>query len=333
MNKIILQPAADKDSAIHFQDTVINFIRIDHVRKSLSQEQNAQLEAIYPSGRFRVWGVTKGDGMTKVNSWKKINRGDIVLFAKNKTIYASATVTHTFQNATLAKALWGHNANNETWEYLYFLDELVDQTIPYAELNVVIPRTGTNKLEFYKPNKNIQGFQVLNEYQSQFVFDAFDFASENYFPELDRGNKDAIKERLRQRETTDKPSVVKTREEQGDLKAYLFGGNATGKCGICHNEYPVSFLVAAHIKKRSACSHEDRINPDIVMPLCKTGCDELYERGFISVKEGKVVGVNKTPTTMQIEKLKASVIGNDCKHFNELTRLYFEWHNHAHRVK
>ena len=43
-------------------------------------------------------------------------------------------------------------------------------------------------------------------------------------------------------------------------------------------------LVAAHIKKRSHCTdHEKRDIANIGMLNCKFGCDELYERGFVSI--------------------------------------------------
>ena len=56
--------------------------------------------------------------------------------------------------------LWNENEKGETWEYIYFLDELVSHNIPYAHFNRVVP---------YKENNVIQGFDVLDDQKSERV--------------------------------------------------------------------------------------------------------------------------------------------------------------------
>ena len=56
----------------------------------------------------------------------------------------------------------------------------------------------------------------------------------------------------------------------------------------------MSCLVAAHIKKRAACSLEEKKDyKSIVMPMCSFGCDYLYERGYIAVSDGKIIDLKK----------------------------------------
>ena len=60
-------------------------------------------------------------------------------------------------------------------------------------------------------------------------------------------------------------------------------------CCIYNKKYPVSFLVAAHIKKRAECTLDEKKDfLNIVAPMCKMGCDELYEKGYIGVVDGSV---------------------------------------------
>ena len=68
--------------------------------------------------------------------------------------------------------------------------------------------------------------------------------------------------------------------------------------------------MAAHIKKRSFSSTEEKLDyKNIVMPMCKFGCDELYEKGYIIIKDGQVV-INKTPITESIK-----IYLHKCYHF------------------
>ena len=64
------------------------------------------------------------------------------------------------------------------------------------------------------------------------------------------------------------------------------------KCAICSKTFSIKSLVTAHKKKRSECTENERIDPRIVWPLCKFGCDYLYEERCIIVRNGKTVANN-----------------------------------------
>ncbi len=128
-------------------------------------------------------------------------------------------------------------------------------------------------------------------------------------------------------ESLDTERKAKSRVEQKYLREYLFKENKYAECGICNNEYPVSLLVAAHIKKRSECTLEEKKDKSIVMPMCNFGCDELYENGYISVKEGSVIQIKKEPMTPLIQDYIDKIEGKYCKYWNESTSEYFNWHS------
>jgi len=88
---------------------------------------------------------------------------------------------------------------------------------------------------------------------------------------------------------TDIDIDAKARKEQKVLRSWLFDNKLHAKCAICNSNYSVGALVAAHKKKRSLCSENERTDPYIVMPLCVFGCDNLYERKLVRIRNSKFI--------------------------------------------
>ena len=134
-------------------------------------------------------------------------------------------------------------------------------------------------------------------------------------------------------EDTDKITISKSRKEQSYLRDFLFKNKKTEQCGICNNELPIDLLWCSHIKKRSECSYEERIDyKNIVMPMCKFGCDELYERGYIYAVD-RIVKINpKMKTTKDLRGKLIQISGNkiESKYYNEKTINYFKYHEKKH---
>ena len=97
-------------------------------------------------------------------------------------------------------------------------------------------------------------------------------------------------EKLEEEFDLDRDSISKHRREQALLRAYLMNGNATEECSICRRTLPENMLVASHIKMRSHCTNDEKLDFDnVAMIMCKLGCDDLFEKGYIVVQSGKVV--------------------------------------------
>ncbi len=90
------------------------------------------------------------------------------------------------------------------------------------------------------------------------------------------------------RAPTDRVVQVLARVEQAYWRKLLFGTSLDGSCAICARHLPVDLLVVAHIKQRSECSEDERLDPENVMAACLLGCDILFERGYIRVDESNV---------------------------------------------
>ena len=115
------------------------------------------------------------------------------------------------------------------------------------------------------------------------------------------------------------------RTEQGFLRDLLFRTNRFGSCCICGERFPIEYLVAAHIKKRALCTEEEKRDfKNIVAPMCKFGCDELYERGVISVLDGNIVQTISGTYLDAVDRHLKKIVNRKCEAFNEDNRKYFE---------
>tara|TARA_B110000879_G_C10732594_1_gene340957 strand:- start:175 stop:474 length:300 start_codon:yes stop_codon:yes gene_type:complete len=96
----------------------------------------------------------------------------------------------------------------------------------------------------------------------------------------------------------------------------------------------VSFLWASHLKKRSLCSTEEKLDlQNVAAPMCKFGCDELYEKGYIGVQNGRIVEVKLGCKTSVINNYISKVIGNECNAWSRDSKKYFDWHYTWHQSK
>jgi hypothetical protein len=120
------------------------------------------------------------------------------------------------------------------------------------------------------------------------------------------------------------------RVEQSFLRQRLFGHAQTSLCSVCGEVLPLELLVAAHIKPRSECSRQERLDADnIVFGVCVLGCDALYEKGFVAVLPGGKMrasaGVGDTSKALKI--VLKSLHGRRCAAWKAgKNEKYFAWH-------
>ena len=314
MPLVILQPCGNQGAREHYRDTIENDVIIDEVSDLLTESEISNLKAIYPNGRMKVWGVTPGLNGQNARKWERMSEGDVTLLAQNGAIFASAVTTFRTQNNALASELWGFDDKGQTWEYVYFLDEVKKQEIPYLNLNRAVG---------YKDNNVIQGFTVLSEEKSEALLETFDLESEIYYPSTDIS--EVIFE-IENEGSLDTDTKGRGRKEQRKLREIHIKKSKTGTCSICGLELPSNLLVAAHIKKRSKCSLDEKKDlANVATPMCVLGCDALFEKGYIGVKEGKVASI-KSPQTNHAKSHVSMLDGESCRDWTEENKKYYEWH-------
>ena len=117
---------------------------------------------------------------------------------------------------------------------------------------------------------------------------------------------------------------------QGYLRKKLFKSRTSSICSCCGKEYPISMLWCSHIKKRSKCNDNEKRDYNVVIPMCRFGCDELFEKGYISVNsDGKIIQLKKSKNT-NVLNYTNNLNKLDCIGFNKLNSKYFEWHKSFH---
>jgi hypothetical protein len=324
MSLVILQPTGNQDARVHYEDTIIKPVRLEKVKKYLTAEDYNELSSLYNVEEVSIWGVTRGTNDVNFNKWNKISPGDISLFARNKKIFSSAVVTYKLHNKNLAKALWGTNSDGDTWECIYFLDELNSRDISYELFNSIVG---------YSSKFVIQGFSVLDEEKSEKLITSLGLHGQMFTPTVSKKEYEDI---VFNKEFASLEIEVNRliRAEQGYLRKKMFGNKKVSRCGICDEEFTINFLVAAHIKRRSACSDKEKLDfENIVMPMCKFGCDDLYEKGYIGINNGQISVFRYNDLTSYMNEYVSKLNGKECTYWSETTQEYFKWHYQLHSLK
>jgi hypothetical protein len=123
----------------------------------------------------------------------------------------------------------------------------------------------------------------------------------------------------------DGQAQVKVRKEQSQLRGLLAGGRKSAPCALCGHPYPMAFLVAAHVKKRSECTRDERLDlHNVAMLACLFGCDALYEAGWITV--GEDGRIRARDATGELADRLASLDGRLCAAHGPGSEPYFAWH-------
>jgi hypothetical protein len=322
MTNLLLQPCSNKTAQIHFENSVRKSISIEDVRPLLSNSEYDKLTKAYPSGALKAWGVVSSQAV----KWSRINIGDVALFFAKKKAFHKSIIVFKTQNQELAKHIWGQDKENRAWEYMYFLSDCSTEDIPQLSINRLLTKPDGKP---YEDGNYVQGFDVLPHRQNVNFMEAFDLRSDVFIEDIETND---LTTELDNEDSLDSESVRSTRrKEQPLLRRILFKNNPISQCSICSEEMSVSLLIAAHIKKRADCSIEEKKDfHNIVASMCKLGCDDLYEKGFIGVKDGIVVSLNSEKETQYVKSHIQSLEGNSCLAWKSETKPYFDWHFQKH---
>jgi hypothetical protein len=279
MPLVVLQPSASSESLQHFEDTIESPVSLELYSSQIADADLVELKLAHPSGFACLWGAKPGESGQHVPKWERIAPGDYILFAGNGRLFASAVVTWPFRNAIVARELWGEastrNGVMQTWELMFAIEDIEVLDVPYAAMNEIIGR---------KPNAVVQEFNVLPQNKSEELLDYLNRVDNRYqkFPSQNDYESIVLAEDFGDLE---RRVMRAQRLEQRFLRNAIMPG-LDADCALCGRAFPVDFLSAAHIKRRSICTDEEKRRfADIAMPNCRFGCDELFGRGLVAVDE------------------------------------------------
>jgi hypothetical protein len=117
------------------------------------------------------------------------------------------------------------------------------------------------------------------------------------------------------------------RLEQRFLRLALLP-DTNGQCDLCGGTYPAELLVAAHIKRRSVCTDDEKRRfSDVAMLNCKFGCDEMFGRGLIAVDRNGSIILSEELEPGVARDYALNLQGRQCRAWRRTgTREFFEYH-------
>lgn len=317
--QIVMQPARRSEKAVerHYQDTIVNPVVFEDHADVLAPSTLAQLGELFPGGSAPMWGIVPGKNQANLPQVRRIAAGDWVLFSGDKHVYFGGVIALTWQNQNLARRLWGNDHNDNTWEHMYALTAVRAFDVPIDELRDVLN---------WNPKRNIMGVTVLNQDESAILQDMLsldDPAAGSAPTQAEPGSAGSTFTSELERQ-----ALRAIRGEQAHLKRHLLPGQA-GRCALCGRDLPRELLVAAHIKKRSLCTDDEKRNiSNIAMLACTLGCDALYEHGYVGVAPGGQI--QASPYAANSPEVAAYIadrlFGRVVTCWSDSREPYFHWH-------
>tara|TARA_B100000315_G_C14518423_1_gene560344 strand:+ start:496 stop:1401 length:906 start_codon:yes stop_codon:yes gene_type:complete len=298
-------------------------VSTDLIRQYISDPK--VLELLYEDS-YAVWGITNGGRNVNKNKWETMERGDVCLVYRDRHFFSAAKILCKFNNRDFSIRLWNTKENstpdNNAWENMFLMDEIKKINIPILSFN---------KFMKYSDNFILQSYQkyepdVTDNIMEEFSLQEWDTPSLISNSISEEENRNRILTALKELHNTDDLSPgAKGRKEQTLLREHLVGNSKETKCSLCHKVFPNNLMIAAHIKPRRDCSEEERKDLNVVMPVCKIGCDDLYEKGYILVDESGQILKNQTMKfPSELDSFVNQYLGKKCTHHNENTKKYFE---------
>ena len=154
MPQILFQPAGNPGSRDHYRDTIEQPVSFARLAEFLEPAVMTELRSAVEGDAVAIWGVTPGRTGTNQRKWERIATGDVAVFLRESRAYSSGVVLLKARNAQLADELWGRDESGQTWEFIYFLNDVRPSDVSYRDLN---------RAARYEAENRFQGFNILDE--------------------------------------------------------------------------------------------------------------------------------------------------------------------------
>lgn len=328
MTQVILQPVSHRSSSDsghrivrnNLKKTIWNSFPVASFPSSFRREFKSELDAIAENGKIKCWGVASGRAIAQ---WKKIRSGDIALLASEVGVEFIGCVAFKAVSEELGRNAWLNDPDVGFFDHQYFFSSyfIPDKPIPKRELNALLGYdAGYNWM-----GMTVKAGRVAERTLEHPVINAW--LSSMRRQAIEKDLKELAKlEFPENEEETDGESTTRRRKEQRRLRDFLLDGRISAPCAVCGEQFPSPMLVAAHLKKRARCTNVERLQFDRVAALmCKFGCDELFERGYVYAQSGTWKVRNDLPQYPRVSSLLKTLSGSKCEIWQQ-SQAFLEWH-------
>lgn len=122
MRQIFAFTAGKKIARSHLNDSILNPVSFDKMRKHLGDEKTDFFQELH-NGQdgFYAWGAVPGKN--NIPTWGKMQVGDLILTVFDSTYHFVSTVTGKVHSPELAEDIWQLDDAGRTWEYMYLLSK------------------------------------------------------------------------------------------------------------------------------------------------------------------------------------------------------------------
>lgn len=196
MPRLYYFTASDSKAKKHLEETIVNEYHIAPLLNKLNNKDDSIvgiLEEHNKNEQVHMWGATPGDA--NISRWKRLKTGDKVLVYTEGTFIAYGTIFAKTHNKEVAQHIWGNTNEGQTWEYIYFIEDLISMDIDKKEFAAFFnyklhyfPQ-GFGNVSDEKLQANLQRFETIDEMirvlNTEFVISIDDLEEANFQNNLD----------------------------------------------------------------------------------------------------------------------------------------------------
>ena len=163
MDNVLVCPASGPAPTIHFNATIENAVSLSSIAQYLEGADLALLSHIYPRRSLWMWGMRASN----LSRWQQLDVDDEVIFYQSGFIVRRCRATHKTHNVALSDFLWKRDADNQSFEYVFFLTRPETIALPLREFNELIGVSATAPVQRTNIYQGDRAIKILNRLEAQ----------------------------------------------------------------------------------------------------------------------------------------------------------------------
>jgi hypothetical protein len=130
--QIFIFTAGNAAARSHLDDSILSPVASDLVYENFPESDREALGAIDGQHGFYAWGAVPGPQNN--NRWQKLEKDDWVLCVYDSGYHFAARVLGKYDNADCARAIWGSDADGQTWQLMYFVTKPIETGVSLSDV-------------------------------------------------------------------------------------------------------------------------------------------------------------------------------------------------------